>query len=47
MEVIETLDTQLRALQIMEPDMKGKIFVIRMVLNEGKKRHIRRLWSSI
>ena len=47
MEVIETLDTQLRALQIMEPDTKGKIFVLRIVLNEGKKRHIRRLWSSV
>ena len=47
MEVITQLDKQLRALQIMEPDTKGKIFVLRITLNEGKKRHIRRLWSSI
>ncbi len=47
MEVITQLDKQLRALDIMEPDTKGKIFVLRIVLNEGKKRHIRRLWSSI
>lgn len=47
MEVITQLDKQLRALQIMEPDTKGKTFVLRITLNEGKKRHIRRLWSSI
>lgn len=47
MEVITQLDKQLRTLDIMEPDTKGKIFVLRIVLNEGKKRHIRRLWSSI
>lgn len=47
MEVITQSDKQLRALDIMEPDTKGKIFVLRIVLNEGKKRHIRRLWSSI
>lgn len=47
MEVVTQLDKQLRSLKIMEPDTKGKIFVLRMVLNEGKKRHIRRIWSSI
>lgn len=47
MEVVTQLDKQLRALQIMEPDTKGKIFVLRITLNEGKKRHIRRIWSSI
>ena len=47
MEVVTQLDKQLRSLKIMEPESKGKIFVLRMVLNEGKKRHIRRLWSSI
>lgn len=47
MEVVTQLDKQLRALKIMEPDTKGKIFVLRITLNEGKKRHIRRIWSSI
>ena len=47
MELVEQLDTQLRALQIMEPEAKSKLFVLRMVLNEGKKRHIRRIWSAI
>ncbi len=47
MEVVTQLDKQLRSLKIMEPDTKGKIFVLRMTLNEGKKRHIRRIWSSI
>ncbi len=47
MEVVTQLDKQLRSLQIMEPETKWKIFVLRIVLNEGKKRHIRRLRSSI
>jgi 16S rRNA U516 pseudouridylate synthase RsuA-like enzyme len=47
MEVVTQLDKQLRALKVMEPETKWKIFVLRMVLNEGKKRHIRRLRSSI
>lgn len=47
MEVVTQLDKQLRALKVMEPETKWKIFVLRIVLNEGKKRHIRRLRSSI
>lgn len=47
MEVVTQLDKQLRSLQIMEPETKWKIFVLRITLNEGKKRHIRRLRSAI
>lgn len=46
MELLNSLDTQMRFLKIQEPE-QGKIFVVRMILNEGKKRHIRRLWSAI
>lgn len=46
MELVNALDSQLRFLQIQEPE-QGKYFVVRMILNEGKKRHIRRLWSAI
>ena len=46
MELVTALDSQLRFLQIQEPE-QGKYFVVRMILNEGKKRHIRRLWSAI
>lgn len=47
MSVITETNKLMRQLTIAEPDTKGKIFTIRMVLNEGKKRHIRRLRSSI
>lgn len=46
MELITSLDTVMRFLRIEESD-SSKIFVVRMILNEGKKRHIRRLWSAI
>ena len=46
MELVTALDTQTRFLNIQEPE-QGKFFVVRMILNEGKKRHIRRLWSAI
>ncbi len=46
MELVTSLDSQLRKLGVREPE-QWKIFVVRMILNEGKKRHIRRLWSSV
>ncbi len=47
LELITKLDKEMRAIKIQEPDTTGKFFTVRIVLNEGKKRHIRRLWSAI
>lgn len=46
MQLVTHFGGLVRKLGIMEPE-SPKLFVVRMVLNEGKKRHLRRLWSSI
>lgn len=47
MILVSEHNSELRRLRIEEPDTRSKIFVVRMVLNEGKKRHIRRIRSAI
>lgn len=47
MTLMSEYNAELRRLRIEEPDTRSKIFVVRMVLNEGKKRHIRRIRSAI
>jgi len=47
LEMIVWSDKLLRQFGIQEVDPRGKIFNFRIILNEGKKRHIRRLLSAI